>query len=85
MDADGGAAVEIIDRAKTRWFRRLFGGFLLVLAAAGLMGGCSNWPQTPTYTDAELKAICERRGGWWRGDLIAGYCEFQAASLVQSP
>ena len=39
-------------------------------------------PQGPTYTDAELKAICERRGGWWRGELIAGFCEFQSASLA---
>ena len=31
----------------------------------GLSSACSTVP--PTYTDAELKAQCERRGGWWRG------------------
>ena len=41
-------------------------------------------PQGPTYTEAELKAICERRGGWWRGNLIPGYCEYQTA-FSQSP
>ena len=54
-------------------------------AAVGVvLGGCSGAIYPPTYTQAELKAICERRGGWWRGDLIPGYCEYQSAS-VQSP
>jgi hypothetical protein len=64
--------------------RRLLGGALLA-AACGLLGGCAGLPQGPTYTDAELKAICERRGGWWRGELIAGYCEYQTASISQAP
>jgi hypothetical protein len=51
----------------------------------GLFAGCAGMPTEPTYTDAELKADCQRRGGWWRGELIAGYCEFQSASLSQSP
>jgi hypothetical protein len=42
-------------------------------------------PPGPTYTEDELRIICERRGGWWRGNLIPGYCEFQSASLSQSP
>jgi DNA polymerase-3 subunit delta len=29
----------------------------------------------------ELQAICERQGGWWRGYLIPGYCESQAATM----
>jgi hypothetical protein len=50
----------------------------------GLFSACSTvYP--PTYTDAELKAQCERRGGWWRGSLIAGYCEYQSASVSQNP
>ena len=77
--------VPTIGKAQTRMCPRLIGSTLLLAATTGLLGGCAGWPQTPTYTDAELKAICERRGGWWRGDLIAGYCEFQAASLSQSP
>jgi hypothetical protein len=61
--------------------RKILFGVLLAAAAAGLFSGCSGMPQGPTYTDAELKASCERRGGWWRGELIAGFCEFQSASF----
>ena len=57
---------------------------LLAAAAGGLVTGCASMPQGPTYTEAELKAICERRGGLWRGNLITGYCEYQTASN-QSP
>ncbi|HEX6082246.1 MAG TPA: hypothetical protein VF197_21625 [Methylomirabilota bacterium] len=64
--------------------RRLVLGVLLAAAAGGLVTGCASMPQGPTYTEAELKAICERRGGWWRGNLIPGYCEYQTASN-QSP
>ena len=70
---------------RSRASRRLLAGLLLAIAAGGLLGGCAGWPQGPTYTDAELRAICERRGGWWRGDLIAGYCEYQTASATQAP
>jgi hypothetical protein len=57
-------------RATKGYARRLVLGALLAAAA--------------TYTEAELKAICERRGGWWRGNLIPGYCEYQTA-FSQSP
>lgn len=60
--------------------RRVLAIALLGLGAATLFSACSTVP--PTYTDQELKQICERRGGWWRGDLIAGYCEYQ---LAQTP
>jgi len=72
-----------VDRTKSR-ARRLVLGVLLAAAAGGLVAGCASMPQGPTYTEAELKAICERRGGWWRGNLIPGYCEYQTASN-QSP
>lgn len=62
--------------------RKILLGVLLAAAAAGLFSGCSTIAQGPTYTDAELRASCERRGGWWRGNLIAGFCEFQSASLA---
>jgi hypothetical protein len=35
-------------------------------------------------TDDELRVIRERRG-WWRGEVIAGYCEFQTASIARAP
>ena len=72
-----------MDTTKSR-ARRLVLGVLLAAAAGGLVSGCASMPQGPTYTEAELKAICERRGGWWRGNLIPGYCEYQTASN-QSP
>jgi hypothetical protein len=65
--------------------RRLLVGALLAAAAGGLLTACSSMPPGPTYTEDELRIICERRGGWWRGNLIPGYCEFQSASLSQSP
>ncbi len=68
-------------RTTRRAGRRLLGGLVLFAAVSGLLSGCAGMPQGPTYTDAELKAICERRGGWWRGDVVAGYCEFQLASF----
>ena len=74
-----------MEPAARRTMRRFLAALLLCAGAAGLLSACAGMPQTPTYTDAELKAMCERRGGWWRGDLIAGYCEFQSASLIQSP
>jgi hypothetical protein len=45
---------------------------LLVLAV--LLVGCSGVPIPPTSTDDELRAICERHSGWWRG----GYCEYDS-------
>jgi len=70
---------------RSRAPRRLLAGVLLASGTGGLLGGCAGWPHEPTYTDAELQAICERRGGWWRGELIPGYCEYQTASSTQTP
>jgi hypothetical protein len=65
--------------------RRVVLGARLGAAAGGLLTACSSMPAGPTYTEDELRIICERRGGWWRGNLIPGYCEYQSASLSQSP
>jgi len=64
--------------------RRVLTGVLLAVVC-GALTACSTVPLPPTYTDAELQAICERRGGWWRGNLIPGFCEYQSASLMQAP
>ena len=64
-------------------FRRVLAIALLGAGVCGLFSACST-VHAPTYTDAELQAQCERRGGWWRGSLIPGYCEYQTASR-QSP
>ena len=85
--ADAGPPSEgerLMKRAGSRIGWRVGAGALLVAACCGLLAGCSSVAYPPTYTQAELKTICERRGGWWRGDLIPGYCEYQAASL-QAP
>jgi len=58
---------------------------LLGALAAGLFAACTTAAIPPTYTQAELRAICERRGGWWRGELIQGYCEYQSAFLTEAP
>lgn len=50
----------------------------VVLVAVAILAGCSSVPIPPTYTQDELKAICERHGGWWRpDDLMGGFCEYQ--------
>jgi hypothetical protein len=57
-----------------RWWRGLG-----LAVALGLAAGCSVTVGTPSaYTEEELRAECERTGGWWRGDLIANFCEYQS-------
>ena len=74
-----------IARSKVQGGRWLVALVLIAACAGVLLGGCSGVAYPPTYTEAELKAMCERRGGWWRGQLIPGYCEYQSASLIQAP
>ena len=66
----------------TGGFRNILLGALLGAAAWGFFAGCSSMPPGPTYTQDELRAMCERRGGWWRGNLIPDFCEYQSASLA---
>jgi hypothetical protein len=65
--------------ASTR--RRLLASGLLAAGACGLFGGCATLMEGPEMTPQRQ---CEIHHGWWRGDLIPGYCEYQSASL-QSP
>ena len=50
---------------------------VLLGLAVTILAGCSSVPIPPTYTQDELKAICERRNhGWWHTNgLIGGDCE----------
>ena len=61
-----------------RWLREPAVGSrtaLLVLAMT-IFAGCGSVPVPPTYTQDELKVICERHNGWWHPDeLVGGYCE----------
>jgi hypothetical protein len=50
----------------------------LVVVTVTLLAGCSSVPIPPTYTQDELKAMCQQRGGWWRpGDSTGGFCAFR--------
>ena len=46
-----------------------------------LLLGCGGARIEPTYTEQELKAICERRGGWWHEGVREGFCEYQSPSF----
>jgi hypothetical protein len=49
---------------------------VLLGLAVTILAGCNSVPIPPTYTQDELKAICERNNGWWhKDDLIGGDCE----------
>jgi hypothetical protein len=51
----------------------------LVVVALTLLAGCSSVPIPPTYTQDELKAICERNGGHWQPDeLTGGFCRMNS-------
>jgi hypothetical protein len=66
--------------------RRILFTALIIGGAGATAVACSTVPIPPTYTQAELKAICERRGGWWHDDdLMGGFCEYQSAMLQQAP
>ena len=48
----------------------------LAAGVAACLVGCATAPIPPTYTQDELKAICERNGfRWYRDDLVGGFCE----------
>jgi len=55
---------------------------VLTLGAVGVVfSACAGAPIPPTYAEADLKATCERQGGWWRANLFlgsGGFCEVQA-------
>jgi hypothetical protein len=55
----------------------------LVLVAVAILAGCSSVPIPPTYTQDELKAICELHRGWWHPNgLVGGYCEYQSPGFL---
>jgi hypothetical protein len=56
-------------------------GVLLGAGVGGLLTACTSVPHGPAYADAELQAMCEREGGWWRGGLIPGFCESQSTTM----
>jgi len=61
--------------------KRILVGVVLGAGLGALPTACTSVPHGPTYTDAELQAICEREGGWWRGGLVSGYCESAGTTM----
>ncbi len=54
---------------------------IFLSAALTILAGCSSPLIAPTYTQEELKVICERQRGWWRpDDLMGGYCEYRVGT-----
>jgi hypothetical protein len=49
--------------------------------AVTILVGCGSTERPPLYTPAELRATCERQGGWWRPNILDGYCEYQFPGL----
>jgi uncharacterized protein DUF4236 len=66
--------------ASRRWWWSLALVVVLVVAAAFLLAGCQSVSAiAPTYTQDELKGLCERQHGCWHPDsLLGGYCEFKS-------
>jgi hypothetical protein len=62
-----------------RHFRRTLANVLFGLGVCGLFTACSTTPIPPLYTQEEVKASCQRHGGWWRPNLFEGSCEYQGA------
>jgi hypothetical protein len=49
----------------------------IAVVFASAIAGCSMTPIPPTYTAEELAGKCMRTSGWWRPEIIGGYCEYQ--------
>ena len=53
-------------------------GGALLLGACLLLAGCAGVAHGPTYTEAELKARCESRGGrWYPTDIGEPFCQYR--------
>jgi hypothetical protein len=62
-----------------RTLARLRAACLSAGAAACLVACATATPIPPTYTQADLKAMCERHGGCWHPDgSVGGYCEYKS-------
>ncbi len=53
-----------------------------VLLTATALTGCATTPIPPTYTQEELKAICQRHGACGTDDLTGGFCEYQSDGFL---
>ncbi len=56
---------------------------LILAAMIALVLGCAGARIEPPYSEQELRAICERQGGWWRGpDVRGGFCEYESPGFI---
>jgi predicted small lipoprotein YifL len=55
---------------------------LLLGLAVTILAGCGSTARPPLYTPEELRATCERQGGWWRPSILDGYCEYQSPGFL---
>lgn len=42
-----------------------------------LSASCTTTPIAPADTAEILQARCGRTGGWWRANMLEGFCEYQ--------
>ena len=64
--------------------KRLLRTMAVALILGAVVPGCATTQNPPTYTQADLKAACERQGGWWRPNLLldkGGLCENQGTGV----
>ena len=54
---------------------------LAAVCLASVLAACSTTPIPPTYTAEELAWKCTRTGGWWRPEIVGGYCEYQSSTF----
>jgi hypothetical protein len=47
-----------------------------------VLAGCGGTARAPLYTPEELGVTCERQGGWWRPNILDGYCEYQSPGFM---
>jgi|RhiMetdeSRZDD1v2_1073273.scaffolds.fasta_scaffold434562_3 hypothetical protein len=53
-------------------------GVMAGLVLGGLLlAGCTATPIPPADTAEALQARCVRTGGWWRPNVLEGFCEYQ--------
>ena len=42
-----------------------------------LLAACTTTPSPPADAAEALQARCVRTGGWWRPNVLDGFCEYQ--------
>jgi hypothetical protein len=72
----GGRPSMLADADLHRTAQRAARATCLVLLAA-LLAGCTMTLIPRSSTSEELAWTCTRTGGWWRPEIVGGYCEYE--------